>query len=174
MITLNAPRVLEAAGTTRRQPAPQGQRVVPRGSWCSRAEHATSVVEQSEFRAFATCRSNAGQAPRYHRLGTLGRPCDTRKVKRAGWAGRTAASFRRAPAAGSAFFGQLSDQVNRLRTTFSGHRSASFDMGPGHGGGRLYMGRSGNRDVIFGVDTDRDDPSGDREVIFHGQWRGQQ
>lgn len=54
------------------------------------------------------------------------------------------------------------------------YRSISFDIGPGHEGGRLYVGRSGNREVIFGVDVDRDDPSGDREVIFHGQWRGQQ
>ena len=27
--------------------------------------------------------------------------------------------------------------------------------------------------VIFGVDIDRDDPGGDGEVIFHGQWKGQ-
>lgn len=53
------------------------------------------------------------------------------------------------------------------------YRSMSFDIGPGHEGGRLYLGRSGNRDVIFGVDKDLDDPSGDREVIFHGQWKGQ-
>lgn len=53
------------------------------------------------------------------------------------------------------------------------YRSVSFDMGPGHEGGRLYEGRSGNRVVIFGVDIDRDDPSGDGEVIFHGQWKGQ-
>jgi hypothetical protein len=53
------------------------------------------------------------------------------------------------------------------------YRSISFDMGPGHEGGRLYEGRSGKRDVIFGVDIDRDDPSGDGEVIFHGQWKGQ-
>ena len=52
-------------------------------------------------------------------------------------------------------------------------RAISFDMGPGHEGGRLYEGRSGNRIVIFGVDTDRSDPSGDGEVIFHGQWKGQ-
>jgi hypothetical protein len=38
---------------------------------------------------------------------------------------------------------------------------------------RLYEGRSGKRIVIFGVDIDRDDPSGDGEVIFHGQWKGQ-
>jgi hypothetical protein len=54
------------------------------------------------------------------------------------------------------------------------YRSISFDIGPGHEGGRLYEGRCGNRVVIFGVDTDRDDPSGDGEVIFHGQWKGQQ
>lgn len=54
------------------------------------------------------------------------------------------------------------------------YRSVSFDIGPGHEGGRLFVGRSGNRDVIFGVDTDHGDPSRDREVIFHGQWRGQQ
>lgn len=46
-------------------------------------------------------------------------------------------------------------------------------MGPGHEGGRLYEGRSGKRVVIFGVDIDRSDPSGDGVVIFHGQWRGQ-
>lgn len=53
------------------------------------------------------------------------------------------------------------------------YRSISFDMGPGHEGGRLYEGRSGKRVVIFGVDIDRDDPTGDGEVIFHGQWKGQ-
>jgi hypothetical protein len=53
------------------------------------------------------------------------------------------------------------------------YRSVSFDMGPGHEGGRLYEGRSGKRIVIFGVDVDRGDPSGDGEVIFHGQWKGQ-
>ena len=53
------------------------------------------------------------------------------------------------------------------------YRSVSFDIGPGHEGGRLYEGRSGNRVVIFGVDIDRDDPGGDGEVIFHGQWKGQ-
>ena len=53
------------------------------------------------------------------------------------------------------------------------YRSISFDMGPGREGGRLYEGRSGKRIVIFGVDIDRDDPSGDGEVIFHGQWKGQ-
>ena len=53
------------------------------------------------------------------------------------------------------------------------YRSISFDMGPGHEGGRLYEGRSGNRVVIFGVDVDRSDPTGDGEVIFHGQWKGQ-
>lgn len=31
------------------------------------------------------------------------------------------------------------------------YRSVSFDIGPGHEGGRLFVGRSGNRDVIFGV-----------------------
>src|SRR6266581_6477819 len=45
------------------------------------------------------------------------------------------------------------------------YRSISFDMGPGREGGRLYEGRSGKRVVIFGVDTDRSDPSGDGEVI---------
>jgi hypothetical protein len=54
------------------------------------------------------------------------------------------------------------------------YRSISFDIGPGHEGGRLYEGRSGNRIVIFGVDIDHSDPSGDGEVIFHGQWKGQQ
>lgn len=53
------------------------------------------------------------------------------------------------------------------------YRSISFDIGPGNTGGRLYEGRSGKRIVIFGVDVDRDDPSGDCEVIFHGQWKGQ-
>jgi hypothetical protein len=53
------------------------------------------------------------------------------------------------------------------------YRSVSFDIGPGREGGRLYEGRSGKRIVIFGVDIDRDDPSGDGEVIFHGQWKGQ-
>jgi hypothetical protein len=53
------------------------------------------------------------------------------------------------------------------------YRAISFDMGPGHEGGRLYEGRSGNRVVIFGVDIDRNDASGDGEVIFHGQWKGQ-
>jgi hypothetical protein len=53
------------------------------------------------------------------------------------------------------------------------YRSISFDIGPGHEGGRLYEGRSGNRVVIFGVDVDHSDPSGDGEVIFHGQWKGQ-
>jgi hypothetical protein len=33
------------------------------------------------------------------------------------------------------------------------YRSISFDMGPGHEGGRLYEGRSGNRAVIFGRET---------------------
>lgn len=54
------------------------------------------------------------------------------------------------------------------------YRSISFDIGPGQEGGRLYEGRSGNRIVIFGVDIDHSDPSGDGEVIFHGQWKGQQ
>ena len=53
------------------------------------------------------------------------------------------------------------------------YRSISFDMGPGREGGRIYEGRSGNRVVIFGIDTDRSDLSGDGEVIFHGQWKGQ-
>ena len=53
------------------------------------------------------------------------------------------------------------------------YRAISFDIGPGREGGRLYEGRSGNRVVIFGVDIDRDDASGDGEVIFHGQWKGQ-
>lgn len=53
------------------------------------------------------------------------------------------------------------------------YRSVCFDIGRGHQGGRLYEGRSGKRVVIFGVDTDRSDPSGDGEVIFHGQWKGQ-
>jgi hypothetical protein len=46
-----------------------------------------------------------------------------------------------------------------------------YDIGPGHEGGTLYVGRSGNREVIIGVDTDKTDPSGDGEVIFHGEWR---
>lgn len=54
------------------------------------------------------------------------------------------------------------------------YRSVSFDIGPGHEGGRLYEGRSGNRVIIFGVDIDHSDPSGDGKVIFHGQWKGQQ
>jgi hypothetical protein len=53
------------------------------------------------------------------------------------------------------------------------YRSISFDMGPGHEGGRLCEGRSEKRAVIFGFDIDRSDPSGDGEVIFHGQWKGQ-
>jgi hypothetical protein len=53
------------------------------------------------------------------------------------------------------------------------YRTISFDIGPGREGGRLYEGRSGKRIVIFGVDKDHGDPSGDGEVIFHGQWKGQ-
>jgi len=53
------------------------------------------------------------------------------------------------------------------------YRSSSFDIGPGREGGRMYEGRSGKRVIILGVDIDRDDPSGDGEVIFHGQWKGQ-
>jgi hypothetical protein len=68
---------------------------------------------------------------------------------------------------------QLSDRASRLRRICCAYRSISFDMGPGREGGRIYEGRSGNRVVIFGVDTDRSDLSGDGEVIFHGQWKGQ-
>jgi hypothetical protein len=44
----------------------------------------------------------------------------------------------------------------------------------GHEGGRMYIGRSGNRQVQIGVDVDSSDPSGDGEVIYHGQWKGGQ
>jgi hypothetical protein len=44
----------------------------------------------------------------------------------------------------------------------------------GHEGGRMYIGRSGNRQVQIGVDVDDSDPSGDCEVIYHGKWKGGQ
>lgn len=46
-----------------------------------------------------------------------------------------------------------------------------YSIGSGHEGGRMRVGRSGDREVILGVDTDRSDLSGDGEVIFHGEWR---
>jgi hypothetical protein len=46
-----------------------------------------------------------------------------------------------------------------------------YRIGPGHEGGSLYVGRSGSREVVIGIDTDHSDPSGDGEVIFHGEWR---
>jgi len=57
----------------------------------------------------------------------------------------------------------------------SAYRSRKFEM-PDHGreGGRMYLGRSGNRQVQIGVDADSSDPSGEGEVIYHGQWRGGQ
>jgi hypothetical protein len=55
------------------------------------------------------------------------------------------------------------------------YRSRKFEMSDhGHEGGRMYIGRSGNRQVQIGVDTDASDPSGDAEVIYHGQWKGGQ
>jgi|HubBroStandDraft_4_1064222.scaffolds.fasta_scaffold144650_3 hypothetical protein len=58
---------------------------------------------------------------------------------------------------------------------FSAYRSRKFEMPDhGHEGGRMYIGRSGNRQVQIGVDADASDPSGDGEVIYHGQWKGGQ
>jgi hypothetical protein len=57
----------------------------------------------------------------------------------------------------------------------SAYRSRKFEMPDnGHEGGRMYIGRSGNRQVQIGVDVDDSDPSGDGEVIYHGQWKGGQ
>ena len=41
---------------------------------------------------------------------------------------------------------------------------------PGHQGGRFFVGRSGKRRVVIGVDVNRNDESGNGEVIFHGEW----
>lgn len=57
----------------------------------------------------------------------------------------------------------------------SAYRSRKFEMPDrGREGGRMYVGRSGNRQVQIGVDVDRSNPSGEGEVIYHGQWRGGQ
>jgi hypothetical protein len=63
----------------------------------------------------------------------------------------------------------------RKHDLLSAYRSRKFEM-PDHGreGGRMYIGRSGNRQVQIGVDVDRSDASGDGEVIYHGQWIGGQ
>jgi hypothetical protein len=63
----------------------------------------------------------------------------------------------------------------RKRDLLSAYRSRKFEMRDhGHEGGRMYIGRSGNRQVQIGVDVDHSDPSGDGEVIYHGQWIGGQ
>lgn len=63
----------------------------------------------------------------------------------------------------------------RRRDLLSAYISRKFEM-PDHGreGGRMYIGRSGNRQVQIGVDVDHSDVSGDGEVIYHGQWIGGQ
>ena len=61
----------------------------------------------------------------------------------------------------------------REHDLLSAYRSRKFEMPDhGHEGGRMYIGRSGNRQVQIGVDTDDNDVSGDGEVIYHGQWIG--
>jgi len=63
----------------------------------------------------------------------------------------------------------------RERDLLSAYRSRMFEMPDrGHKGGRMYVGRSGNRQVQIGVDVDDSDASGDSEVIYHGQWIGGQ
>ncbi|MGH3274133.1 MAG: hypothetical protein ACRDNZ_07385 [Streptosporangiaceae bacterium] len=63
----------------------------------------------------------------------------------------------------------------RERDLLSAYRSRLFEM-PDHGneGGRMYIGRSGNRLVQIGVDVDTSDLSGDVQIIYHGQWKGGQ
>jgi hypothetical protein len=48
--------------------------------------------------------------------------------------------------------------------------SIIYRIGPGKEGGSLFVGLSGGRRVIIGVDADHEDLSGDGEVIFHGGW----
>jgi hypothetical protein len=63
----------------------------------------------------------------------------------------------------------------RKADLLSAYRSRKFELPDnGHEGGRMYIGRSGNRQVQIGVDVDRGDPSSEGEVIYHGQWRGGQ
>jgi hypothetical protein len=111
----------------------------------------------------------------YYRLGYATYPCDTRKRGEYPMGRKTRrllppGTGRQVRVLPSALGPGKPAEDDLLRA----YRSISFDIGPGHEGGRLYEGRSGNRIVIFGVDTDRSDPSGDGEVIFHGQWKGQQ
>lgn len=52
------------------------------------------------------------------------------------------------------------------------YRSISFDIGPGHEGGRLYEGRSGNRVVIFVLMSTVTTPAGMAKSSSTGSGRG--